>query len=104
MSRRIGTRIPTETPPDPSLFGPDLGEDWVVPRERLRYLVVTDSDDGALMTAYDPSGRIVGERFASSFDELRTVLLEAAERGAAEAIRTIPDDARSALSWLDGHG
>jgi len=54
------------------------------------------------MTAYGPSGAIVGERYAGSLDELTALLDAAAQRGIAETPRPIPDDAPSALAWLDG--
>jgi len=101
MNRRIGTRLDPSAAPAPLLFRTDLGEDWVVPRERVRYLVVGPTSSGALMTAYDPEGRIVGERFAATFEELLHVLESAALRGTAEPSRAIPQDAPSALIWLD---
>ena len=67
----------------------------------LEYLVVGPTSSGALMTAYDPEGRIVGERFAATFEELLHVLESAALRGTAEPSRAIPQDAPSALIWLD---
>lgn len=99
---RLGTRLPEGTPPNPGLFSPDLGEDWIVPREPVRYLVAQRTSQGAIMTAYGPSGTIVGERHAGSLDELVALLNAAAQRGVAESPRPIPDDAPSALAWLDG--
>lgn len=99
---RLGTRLPDGTPPDPALFRSDLGEDWVVPRASVRYLVVQPTADGGVMTAYDPQGSIVGERYAATLDELARLLDAAAARGVVEKPRPIPDDASSALAWLDG--
>ncbi|NRA96531.1 MAG: hypothetical protein HRU14_10025 [Planctomycetes bacterium] len=99
---RLGTRLPEGTPPDPALFTADLGEDWVVPRSAVRYLVVQQTAEGAVMTAYGPHGSIVGDRYASSLDALTALLTSAAQRGVAETPRIIPDDAPSALAWLDG--
>ncbi|MAG58515.1 MAG: hypothetical protein CMJ83_19680 [Planctomycetes bacterium] len=100
MTRRLGTRLLTDAPLV-DLFGPDLGEDWVVPREPVHYVVVAGLADGALLTAYDPSGRIVGERWSATFEDLARVLDGAARRGQAEPPRTLPDGG-SALRWLDG--
>jgi hypothetical protein len=87
-----------------ALFGSGLGEDWVVPREGVRYLVARELAAGALLSAYDAAGRIVGERFAASLAALEAVLEGFAARGLGPSPRAIPGDAPSALRWLDSAG
>lgn len=83
-----------------ALPGRDLGEDWIVPKAAVRYLVAREVPGGALLTAYTGDGQLAGERFAGSFEELEELLHKAHAGGRAEVIRSIPEGTPSALEAL----
>jgi hypothetical protein len=100
--RRIGTRLLSPHVRLERLLGPGLGEDWVVPKLAPRYLVgISDPGGGALLTAYDGTGRILGERWCPGLSEVVQRLEQLHEEGHVEAPAAIPDQATSVLQWLD---
>lgn len=101
MSERVGTRIHEGQRLPADALGRDAGEDWIVARERIRYLIARTVAGGAVLSGYDAQGRLMGERFAPDFGEIRKLLDAAVAAGVAEPWREIPPDVGSALRWLD---
>lgn len=101
MPDRLGTRIVKPGLLLSSLCGPGLGEDWVVPKSKVRYLVQLEVPSGFLLNAYDEAGRIVGERFHAATPEEPSPLRLLAGTGVAEPLRVIPEAVKSALAFLD---
>lgn len=97
---RIGTRILRDAPGAID-FGTDLGEDWVVPKGGIRYLVARELAQGAILSGFDGEGRLVGERWSASLTALREILEALAARGIIEPPREIPDTAGTALGYLN---
>ena len=93
MRRRIGAKVVPGARLDGGLFGRNLGEDWVVPRDPIGFLVASEVDEGALLTAYTEDGRVVGERFADSLSAFGRLFDEAHQRGLLDRPAEIPPEA-----------
>ena len=99
MALRTGTRV---LAPGPALgfFGRDFGEDWVVPKAEVRYLVARDVAAARLITAYGSDGQVLGERLFANAAEATAVMRRMKDENLVESWREIPDGEVSATRFL----
>ncbi len=82
-------------------FADDFGEDWVVPRAAIRYVVVRESGPEAILTAFGPQAQIVGERHFPDGAQAMRAIERLASDGSAEPVRDLPEPPASATRFLD---
>jgi hypothetical protein len=100
MPSRVGARV-VDARGALAWLGKDFGEDWVVPKAEVRYLVARGVGAATLLTAYGPDGQVLGDRLFPTAGEAETVMRGLRERGLASDWREIPDDAPSAREFLE---
>ncbi len=83
------------------LFVADFGEDWVVPKAPLRYVVLSAVGNAALLTAFGPDGLLLGERLFPDPRRAAYLLDRLAADGMAEPPRDLPPPPESATRALD---
>ena len=91
-----------DSPASSTLLAGAFGEDWVVPKQPVAYLILTPTANAGVLSAYDALGRLVGERFDPSTDHLLDLLHGLAARGIADGPIPIPEPEKSALRYLRG--
>jgi hypothetical protein len=83
-------------------LGKDFGEDWVVPKSEVRYLVTRRVERSMLFTAYGPDGQLIGERLFADAAAGSDMMRHLSDARFVEEWRDIPDEIRSATRFLDG--
>jgi hypothetical protein len=79
----------------------DFGEDWVVPKSEVRYLITRRVDGALLFTAYGANGQLIGERLFADAAEGAALMERLAAEKLVELWRPIPDGLSSATRFLD---
>jgi hypothetical protein len=100
VASRTGTRV---LAPSRALgwFAPDFGEDWVVPKSAVRYLVARRTGAALLLTAYGKGGEVLGERLFADAIAGEDVMRGLSDAGLVESWREIPEGSASATRFLD---
>jgi hypothetical protein len=100
VALRTGTRV---LDPRPALrfLGRDFGEDWVVPKAEVRYLVARTVAASILLTAFGREGQVLGERLFPDAAEAAAVMERMRDEKVVEGWREIPEDEVSAARFLE---
>jgi len=99
VALRTGTRV-LASGPALGFFGHDFGEDWVVPKAEVRYLVARDVAASRLITAYGPDGQVLGERLFADAADATAFMRRMSDENLVETWREIPDGEVSAMRFL----
>jgi hypothetical protein len=82
-------------------LGKDFGEDWVVPKSEVRYLVTRPVDGALLFTAYGAKGQLIGERLFADAEAGSALMKRLYDENLIEPWREIPEGLQSATRFLD---
>ena len=83
-------------------LGKNFGEDWVVPKTEMRYLVTRSLDASLLLTAYGADGQLIGERVFPDGALGSDIMKRLTDENLVEAWQEIPDGPVSATRFLEG--
>jgi hypothetical protein len=101
MAARRGSRV-IDPRRASGWLGKDFGEDWVVPKSEVRYLIARRVQGSLLFTAYGADGQLIGERLFANSVTGNEVMKRLSDQNLVEQWRDIPDDSVSATRFLDG--
>jgi hypothetical protein len=96
---RLGCRLLTPTGISPTWFSRNFGEDWIVPKGAIVYLVLHRKGASSQLTAFDKGGLLVGEVHQQSGVDLLALLSDLVRDGLTSELVAIPSG-KSALDTL----